>query len=228
MSSGHDPIDFYFDFISPFGYFASRFIDDLAAQYDREVRWIPFRIGITITKVMGYPPLLETPLKAPYTVQDVARLAKLLRTPIRLPEGPRNSIPAMCAYHLVARDDAAVARRFARAVFDAHWREGRPIADGTDLDSIAAAAGVDRDLVRSAATSDVGRSLLRDATQQAISRGVFGSPTIDVDGNLVFGVDRLWMVRHWLEHGSWDDGPPLDPTHCGRATRTAAHPPNEA
>lgn len=209
------PIDFYFDFISPFGYFASRFIDDLAAQYDREVRWVPFRIGVTITKVMGYPPLLETPLKGPYAIQDVARLAKLLRQPICIPGGVTNSVPAMCAYYAIGQHSSDDARRFAKAVFDAHWREGRPIADRGDIERIGIAAGVDPDLVRSATTSDVGAPLLRAATQQAISRGVFGSPTVDVDGNLVFGVDRLWMVRYWLEHGSWESGPRVDPSYHG-------------
>ena len=164
---------------------------------------------------MGYPPLLDTPLKAPYTVGDVARLADLLRFPIRVPEGPRDSVPAMCTYYSIARESAGDARRFAQAVFEAHWHQGRPITGSADLESIAVAAGIDRDFVRRALTSDDGRSLLRAATEQAIARGVFGSPTIDVDGNLVFGVDRLWMVRHWLEHGAWGAGPRVDPTRHG-------------
>jgi len=35
------PIDFYFDFSSPYGYFASTRIDALGAKYGREVVWRP-------------------------------------------------------------------------------------------------------------------------------------------------------------------------------------------
>ena len=33
------PIDFYFDFSSPYGYFASTRIDELAQKYGRGVLW---------------------------------------------------------------------------------------------------------------------------------------------------------------------------------------------
>ena len=33
------PLHFYFDFVSPFGYFAAQRIDPLAAPHSREVEW---------------------------------------------------------------------------------------------------------------------------------------------------------------------------------------------
>ena len=47
------PIDFYFDFISPYGYLASTQIDKIAAKHDREVIWHPFLLGVTVMNVMG-------------------------------------------------------------------------------------------------------------------------------------------------------------------------------
>ena len=40
-----DPIDFYFDFSSPYGYLAAKQIDDIAARHGRAVRWRPHLIG---------------------------------------------------------------------------------------------------------------------------------------------------------------------------------------
>ena len=34
-----NPVEFYFDFSSPYGYIASEKIDALAAKYGREVTW---------------------------------------------------------------------------------------------------------------------------------------------------------------------------------------------
>ncbi|MGB0631259.1 MAG: DsbA family protein, partial [Alphaproteobacteria bacterium] len=60
------PVDFYFDFLSPYGYLAATQIDDLAARYDRGVVWRPFLVGVTVMNVMGMKPLMETPLKSDY------------------------------------------------------------------------------------------------------------------------------------------------------------------
>ena len=58
------PIDFYFDFISPYGYLASTRIEHIAARHGRAVAWRPFLQGVTVLQVMGLKPLLETPLKS--------------------------------------------------------------------------------------------------------------------------------------------------------------------
>jgi len=47
-----NPIDFYFDFSSPYGYFASTKIDDLAAKHGRSVVWRPILLG-AVFKVTG-------------------------------------------------------------------------------------------------------------------------------------------------------------------------------
>ena len=71
-----DPIAFYFDFLSPYGYLAATKIENLAAKYERQVIWRPFLLGITVVKVMGLKPEMETPLKADYIRQDLPRMAK--------------------------------------------------------------------------------------------------------------------------------------------------------
>ena len=44
------PIDFYFDFSSPYGYFAATKIDTLGARYRREVSWHPILLGVVFTR----------------------------------------------------------------------------------------------------------------------------------------------------------------------------------
>jgi 2-hydroxychromene-2-carboxylate isomerase len=66
-------IDFYFDFISPFGYFASLRIETLAAKHGRQVQWHAMLLGVSVLKVMGLKPLLDTPLKGDYIRRDAKR-----------------------------------------------------------------------------------------------------------------------------------------------------------
>jgi 2-hydroxychromene-2-carboxylate isomerase len=41
------PIDFYFDFSSPYSYMASEWVDALAARHGRTVRWHAILLGAT-------------------------------------------------------------------------------------------------------------------------------------------------------------------------------------
>src|SRR3954471_16805717 len=82
------PIEFYFDFSSPYGYFASERIDGIAARHAREVTWRPYLLGVAF-KTTGMAPLLSIPIKGEYTRRDVSRTARLMgiayREPSRLP-----------------------------------------------------------------------------------------------------------------------------------------------
>ena len=76
MSDDKPPIEFWFDFISPFGWFASLRIDDLAAKHGRTVEWRSMLLGVSVMKVMGLKPLLDTPMKGDYVRRDAARYAR--------------------------------------------------------------------------------------------------------------------------------------------------------
>ncbi|MBI2225012.1 MAG: DsbA family protein, partial [Betaproteobacteria bacterium] len=72
-----NPIDFYFDYSSPYGYFAAMKIDDLAARHGRSVNWKPILLG-AVFKVTGGKPLPSLPLKGDYAKRDMARSARFL------------------------------------------------------------------------------------------------------------------------------------------------------
>jgi len=45
MNAPHRPIDFYFDFSSPYSYIASEWIEALAARHGRTVQWNAMLLG---------------------------------------------------------------------------------------------------------------------------------------------------------------------------------------
>lgn len=53
------PVEFWFDFISPYAYPGSTQIESVAARHGRAVDWHPVLIGVTVMQVMGMKPLLE-------------------------------------------------------------------------------------------------------------------------------------------------------------------------
>ena len=55
----HKPIEFYFEFASPYGYFASTKIDSIAEKYGRTVNWKPIMLGAAL-QATGIETILYT------------------------------------------------------------------------------------------------------------------------------------------------------------------------
>jgi 2-hydroxychromene-2-carboxylate isomerase len=96
------PIDFYFDFSSPYGYLASRRIDALAAAHGRKVTWRPMLLGVAF-KATGGAPLPSIPIKGVYAMRDFLRSARFYGIPYHQPTTfPVSTISAVRAFLLAA------------------------------------------------------------------------------------------------------------------------------
>lgn len=198
------PIEFYFDPISPFAYLGSIEIERLAARLGRDVEWKPVLIGITVLKVMGLKPVPETPLKGPYMKQDALRLAEYYGIPFRY-HGLTgiNSLAAMRAFVALKERDSSLAKSLAKKVFDRLWLRGENITAVSDVTEEAESLGIDAAALARDIDSEHAKNLLKAQVDAAISAGVFGVPTFIVDGEPIWGVDRMWMVEHWATRHRW-------------------------
>jgi len=199
------PLAFYFDFISPYGYFASLRIDELAARHGRAVDWRPMLLGVAVLKVMGLKPLLDTPLKGDYIRQDVRRQARRLgiRLGRDLHASVGNPLPPARAFYWVKQHQPQLAVPLAHALFHAFWAEGRDLSTPEAVAGIELPAGLDADALAAGAASDEAATLLRTAVAASIQAGIFGSPTVVVDDEPFWGADRLRDVDEWLACGGW-------------------------
>ena len=197
-------IEFYFDPISPFAYLGSIQIERLAARLDRSVEWKPVLIGVTILKVMGLKPLPETPLKGPYLKHDAIRLAKYFDVPFRYHGlAGINSLAALRAFVVLKQRDAGLAKSLAQKIFDRLWARGLNITATDDVAEEAKHLGIDAQALVRDIDTEHARNLLRQQVDDAIHAGVFGVPYFVVDGEPIWGVDRMWMVEHWATRHAW-------------------------
>jgi 2-hydroxychromene-2-carboxylate isomerase len=193
------PIDFYFDFSSPYGYFASTRIDELAERHGRSVVWRPMLLG-AVFKITGQQPLSTVPLKNSYMAHDLARTAKLLDVPYKLPtKFPAGMQAPSRAFYWVGDKDRDLAKKLARALFHAYFAEDRDISNPEVTGNVAAKLGVDKAELTQAVGDPAVKERLRTEVDAAIERGVFGSPYIVVDGEPFWGSDRLDQVEQWLQ-----------------------------
>lgn len=199
-----EPIDFYFDFASPYGYFASLEIDALAARHGRSVTWRPFLLGAAF-KLTGQQPLVaQAPIRAEYFPHDWARIARRRGIPFAMPPGfPHAAVAPSRAFYWLHDRDPELAKALARRIYAAYFGEGRDFTSADMVAGEAAALGVGRDAMLAALNDPAIKDRLKAEVDAALARKVFGSPTFIVDGELFWGHDRLADVEEWLRTGGW-------------------------
>jgi 2-hydroxychromene-2-carboxylate isomerase len=197
------PVEFYFDFNSPYGYIAAHMIDDIAAKHGRSVDWKPFLLG-AVFKVTGAVPLPHVPMKGDYSRHDFARSARFHKVAYNPPEDfPFSPTAASRAVYWAKAQDPARARDMGLALFTAALGEGKNISGPDAVVEIATAAGFDGAALATGLQDPAIKEKLMTETNEAIDRNVFGSPYFIVDGEGFWGCDRLDMVDRWLETGGW-------------------------
>jgi 2-hydroxychromene-2-carboxylate isomerase len=198
-----DPIDFYFDFSSPYGYFAATKIDDIAKRHGRIVTWRPVLLG-AVFKITGQQPLPTIPLKGDYAKRDLVRSARLFAVPFRLPSRfPIAGTAPSRAFYSVSDRDPMLAKQLALALYCAYFGDDRDISTPEVTLDVASALGVDRAQLAQSLNDTTVKDRLRREVDAAIGRGVFGSPYFVIDGEPFWGSDRLDQVEKWLATGGW-------------------------
>jgi 2-hydroxychromene-2-carboxylate isomerase len=198
-----NPIDFYFDFSSPYGYFAAAKIDPLAAKHGRSVTWRPILLG-AVFKMNGQQPLPTIPLKGSYAKHDMLRSARWFELPFKIPgKFPIGTIAPCRAFYWVQDQDAALAKKFALALYHAYFAEDRDISNPEITCNVAAKLGIDKAALAAALNDAAVKERTRNEVDAAIERGVFGSPYIVIDGEPFWGADRLDQIERWLAKGKW-------------------------
>jgi 2-hydroxychromene-2-carboxylate isomerase len=195
------PLDFYFDFSSPYGYLAARKIEALAAAHGRTVNWRPILLGAAF-KATGAVPLPQVPLKGAYAMRDFLRSARFHGIPYRQPGTfPVSTIAAARAFYWLEERDPAKAVELAKALYNAYFTENLDISKPENVIQVATRLGVNAEELGAALNDPAVKEKTKAEVDAAIAKGVFGSPYIVVDGEPFWGMDRLEQIDRWLAKG---------------------------
>lgn len=195
------PIDFYFDFSSPYGYLASEQIDALGARHGRAVMWHAIVLDAQF-QPQGGMKIPAAQMRTEYVRRDVERSSAYFGIPYKAPVPyPVHTEHAARAFQWLSDRNPDEARSFAHAVFRAYFVEGRNIAETAVLLEIAEALKLDREDVSAAFSDAATKARLKAEIDLAEARGVFGSPFFIVEGEGFWGNDRLPQLDRWLAKG---------------------------
>jgi 2-hydroxychromene-2-carboxylate isomerase len=190
-------IHFYFDFISPYAYFAWRKLPALAKKYNREIEAHPVVFGKLLDKWGQLGPA-EIPPKRNWLNEYCFRYAALNGFKYNPPKKhPFNPLAALrMSLKEVSGDDQL---RVIDSIFEEGWSHGADLGDLSTLTSLLTRQSIDGETLSKKVSESEIKELLIDETTYAIEKGVFGVPTIIIDDNLFWGNDQMDHIELLLD-----------------------------
>ena len=195
------PIDFYFDFSSPYSYIASEWIEALAARHGRTVAWKAILLGVTFQAAELKSPVSH-PIKREYSLRDFERSARFAGVPLSIPQKfPIATQNAARVFWWLESLDAGRAVAWARCCLRAYFARGSDLSDAVALEALAREFGLPAGQAEAIWGDPQWKLRLKQANEAAIAAGVFGAPFFVVDGEPFWGNDRRAQIERWLEKG---------------------------
>ena len=191
-------IDFYFDFVSPYAFFAHHRLPQIAKKHGCDIAYHP--INLNAAKLAAgntAPPTAAIPHKLKYAIADFQRWGRRYGTSIAFSqEGPPNSEPAnKGTFYAIDRGQA---EQYVTAMWRATFGSGGLHGKEEILRGVAQELGWDAEDFLAFIGSDEAQRRYDEGNAAAQARGVFGAPIMIVGDELYWGNDRLDFLDEHL------------------------------
>ena len=193
------PLDFYFDFMSPFAYLAFQKLPGICEEYGLELR--PHIVDLPKLKLLAGntgPANVTIPTKIRYLKTDLDRWATRYGVPLAFPKSLDTGAINRAFFRAA---DKGVDQEFIRLAWNEIWGKGGDPADPAMLEGLATALGWDPKELAAWVASDEAVARLQASTEAAHEAGVFGTPIMVVGNQMWWGNDRLAFMEEALSQG---------------------------
>ena len=183
------PLEFYFDFISPYSFLAHKQIRKIENKEGIKIIYKPILLG-GLHNLHGIKAPAFIPAKAKHMVRDCKLIAE--KNNIRFKFNsyfPIRSLNLMRGV-LVAEEDN-VKKYYIDNIFNTIWQDGLNMNDAIVIQKILQNLNINPKTFSLRTTSSLIKDLLRKKTNEAYEKGVFGAPTFVVNNKIFWGQDRI-------------------------------------
>ena len=190
-------LHFYFDFLSPYAYFAWVQLERFCANHQLNTVLHPVVFGKLLDHWGQLGPA-EIPPKKEFIFKYCYRYAALNNLSFDPPKyHPFNPLHAL----RLSLEEACGEnqRQVISAIFKAGWSHGRDLGEPTELISILSSVDLDGEALVEKTKQTSIKERLKEETRQAIAKGVFGIPTIIIDDQLFWGNDQFEHIALYLD-----------------------------
>ena len=181
-------IDFYFDFISPYSYFAHKKIKIIQERKKITFNYKPILVG-GLHKLQGITAPAFIKAKLTHMISDCTLIAKKNNFDFNWnSKFPINSLNIMRGY-LFINDD--LKNLYLNIIFDAYWRDNLDTSNEDILKTLLEKSNVNSDSFFLGIKDYEIKDELKNVTQEAHTKGIFGTPTFTINNKIFWGQDRL-------------------------------------
>lgn len=184
-------ITYYYDIGCPFAYIAAHRIVNIATQCNAQIIWKPILLGGLFQhhKSSQFPAQSWSTAKAQHNLRQLHQEAERYKVPLNYsPHHPQRTVNAMRLL-LCCEGETQLAIMY--DLFKAYWQDGYNFQDSTRLDELVKQYGLEPNCYLN---PEIKRRL-RTETEAAAKKGIFGVPMFEVNGELLWGQDRLHFVK---------------------------------
>ncbi|MBL4907333.1 MAG: DsbA family protein [Sneathiella sp.] len=196
-----DPIEFFFEYVSPYAFIAAKQIEEVGACHGREVIWRPVSLGHiwkTVEATNVGPGAI--PQKAEYIMMDSGRSARIAGYRMTAPAVfPTDAKLARLAFYVISAKDKELAKNFADGVFDKYWTKSEEITEISHLTDLTDSLGIVAADMEAAASDPNAKAAMIESTDAALKSGAFGMPWFRVGDQVFWGADRVSHIDKYLE-----------------------------
>jgi 2-hydroxychromene-2-carboxylate isomerase len=192
-------IEFYFDFISPFSYFANVRLPTIATEHRYGLRYHP--VNLKQLKLLAGntgPATREIPTKLAYARIDQKRWAERYGIPVHPPQEYDSGLLNKGVFFAA---DRQASQPYVSYVFHKVWGDGGPMTQEAFLRDICQTLGWDCEDFLRFVRSDTATARYDNSTEAAHDRGVFGVPSMMIGTEMWWGNDRLDFLQEFLNAG---------------------------
>ena len=183
------PIDFYFDFVSPYSFISYQQIKSVKFKQDFKFRLKPVLLGglHNLHKITA-PAFI--PAKAKFMIRDCKMVCEKHKISFKFNSYfPIKTVDLMRGV-LIAEEDG-IGNSYISKVFEAMWVSGLNLNDQQVIDKNLKNLEINPKTFSLRLSNQNIKDELRKRTREAFEKGVFGAPTFIVNNKVFWGQDRL-------------------------------------
>ena len=183
------PLEFYFDFISPYSFLAHKQMRKIENNEGIKVIYKPVLLG-GLHNLHGIKAPAFIPAKAKHMVRDCKLIAE--KNNIRFKFNsyfPIRSLNLMRGV-LVAEEDN-IKKYYIDNIFNTIWQDGLNMNDESVVQKILKNLNINPKTFLLRSTSASIKDLLRKRTNEAYAKGIFGAPSFISNNKVFWGQDRI-------------------------------------
>ena len=182
------PIEFYFDFVSPYSYLAHKQIRIIEKKENIKINYKPIFLR-GLHKLIGITAPAFINSKAKFMIRDCEMVSKKLNIKFKFnPLFPINSLNLMRGLLSI---NSNIKDSYIDFFFNAYWQDGLDLNDEKIIfDTLKKCKVKKNDFLKKIKDQKI-KDKLKKLTQEACDKDIFGAPTFIVSEKIFWGQDRL-------------------------------------